>query len=374
MPMIPARANLGIAIDGGGSKGLIVAQALLALEKELTDDKPLIEYPGLKMLVGTSTGTVITAGIALGMRVKDIVELYDSFGEKVFHPLVPRWLPSGLRTILTMLVGLTRPSLYPANQMKAVIRDYIQRFTGNADLTLGELRKRLRPDQALIITVMDIAQRRTRFLKSYQQSDSDWMLWEAILATVSAPAVLPVVQRNGVYYCDGGIGSYGNPAYIAAREAVDWAKYQPKDVSIFSFGTGWLSENDYLAFHGKPTRWNLLKWALTAPYISVEDNARTQSLDIIDDFMDLEDRNKGMDFRRFQTLIARDFDTFAPAKVTNAQMRQYGDKMGMQIVNNQHALGEEDGYDPEGLRSVLDCYKTSQAVGGAPQTPQGTHG
>src|SRR3954471_14998659 len=115
MSMIPPRPNLGIAVDGGGSRGLIVAQALLTLEKQLTDDKPLITYPGLKVLTGTSTGSIITAGIAVGMRVSDLIDLYVEAGETVFPPIIPRWVPVGLRTLLTAFVGLTRPSLYRSN-------------------------------------------------------------------------------------------------------------------------------------------------------------------------------------------------------------------------------------------------------------------
>src|SRR4051812_8928629 len=124
MSMIPPRPNLGIAVDGGGTRGLIVAQALLALEKQLTDDRPLIEYPGLKVLIGTSTGSLITAGIAVGMRVKDLVDLYVEVSETIFPPIVPRWLPQGLRTLLTAVIGLTRPSLYHADTLRELIRSY----------------------------------------------------------------------------------------------------------------------------------------------------------------------------------------------------------------------------------------------------------
>ena len=67
MTMTPLRNNTAIAIDGGGIRGLIVARALIALEEELGGG-PLIEHPQIKILAGTSTGAIITAGIALGNR------------------------------------------------------------------------------------------------------------------------------------------------------------------------------------------------------------------------------------------------------------------------------------------------------------------
>ncbi len=53
--MNPLRKNTGIAIDGGGIKGLIIARALMSLETEL-GCKPLINHPQIKILAGTSTG------------------------------------------------------------------------------------------------------------------------------------------------------------------------------------------------------------------------------------------------------------------------------------------------------------------------------
>ena len=53
----------------------------------------------------------------------------------------------------------------------------------------------LGPDKALILTAVNINERRTRFLKSYKEDNGDWKLWEAILASSSAPIALPVWSR-----------------------------------------------------------------------------------------------------------------------------------------------------------------------------------
>src|SRR5260221_876802 len=108
MPMTPPRKNLAIAIDGGGAKGLIVAEALIAFEQAL-GGKPLIEYPNLKILTGTSTGTIISAGIALGMSASAMIKMYTEATAPAFPPLLPSWLPRSVTAWLTMLVGLPRP-------------------------------------------------------------------------------------------------------------------------------------------------------------------------------------------------------------------------------------------------------------------------
>src|SRR5512143_2236768 len=98
MSMSPLRPHTALAIDGGGIKGLIVAQALIALEEELGSG-PLIQRPELKIMAGTSTGAIITAAIAMGMSAIEIAQVYLDMGQKVFPPLAPNWLPKVLEHV-----------------------------------------------------------------------------------------------------------------------------------------------------------------------------------------------------------------------------------------------------------------------------------
>lgn len=77
--MNPLRKNTGIAIDGGGIKGLIIARALMSLETEL-GCKPLINHPQIKILAGTSTGAILTGALALGMEAEAIARVYQEVG------------------------------------------------------------------------------------------------------------------------------------------------------------------------------------------------------------------------------------------------------------------------------------------------------
>ena len=96
MSMKRLRKHVGIAIDGGGIKGLIVARALIALEEE-SGCKSLIANPQIKILAGTSTGAIRTASIAIGMEAKDIVRAYRDMGQRVFPSLTAQWLPNPLK-------------------------------------------------------------------------------------------------------------------------------------------------------------------------------------------------------------------------------------------------------------------------------------
>src|SRR5437763_1267492 len=96
MSMTHLRDNVALAIDGGGIKGLIVSTALMAMEQEL-GGTPLIQNPKIKILAGTSTGSVIAAAIAIGMSAEEIATLYRQLGQMVFPPLSPTWLPHFIR-------------------------------------------------------------------------------------------------------------------------------------------------------------------------------------------------------------------------------------------------------------------------------------
>ncbi len=370
--MLAPRENIALAIDGGGIKGLIVAQALMALEQEL-GDAPLIKHPAVKILAGTSTGAIITAGLAIGMTAKEIADLYIQAGQRVFPPFLP-WLPAAIRsplqTIRDIVAGLFGP-IHSGRPLADLLSEQIGKCTGNPDLTLGQLRSLLRDDQVLVITVVDIDERRTHFLKSYDDADANWPLWQAVVASSAAPTELPVVERpdkdgKNHYYTDGGVGSYTNPAYVAAREAVEWKSYPPKDVTVFSFGTGWVKADNFERSQGKPSRWKIIDWAFNAPLMIVGDGARAQSLDIIVDFIDSLPPGERMDFRRFQVELVEDIALDDASNAAIARMRKAGEALAEQVRNNQHALCGDPQFDPEGLTAMRQKYEKS--IQEAPKT------
>jgi predicted acylesterase/phospholipase RssA len=355
--MEPLRPKVALAIDGGGIKGLIVAQALKKLEAELGGD-PLITHPQIKVLSGTSTGAIITAGLSVGMTMDEITKIYLDDGRKVFPPLYPDWIPGWLQGIFKIIRGIRQPYLYSGDALKSILQARIEQHAGNRNLTLADLKGRLQSDQALVLTAVNVIQRRTHFLKSYADQDGAWELWAATLASSSAPTVMPVVKYKGEYYIDGGVGSYGNPGYIAAREAVEWQGYDPKDVTVLSFGTGWVPDAAYAVSHPPPDTWVNLDWAMNAIFLMLADANRAQSLDIIHDFV-----GRGMDFRRFQIVLDPDIDMTDSSPATMTRMKELGDQLGERILNNEYVreIDSQPQFDPEGLLKFAEAVEESKA-------------
>ncbi|HTP07323.1 MAG TPA: patatin-like phospholipase family protein [Anaerolineae bacterium] len=368
MSMTPLRQHTALAIDGGGIKGLIIAQALIALEDELGGG-PLIKRPEIQIMAGTSTGAIITAAIAMGMTSADIAKVYMEMGQQVFPPLAPKWLPDAIEKVDEVAHIILQHSLYSNDRLVELLKATIKDRMGKADLTLAELNEALGPDKALILTAVNITERRTRFLKSYKPSDGDWKLWEAILASSSAPIALPVVTRDEaygkhVYYTDGGVGNYGNPAYVVAQEAVVFRDYDPSAVTVLSFGTGWVNADNYEKAVGEPAKWRGLDWAQNAPMVIVGDAARAQSLDIIEGFGAGQ-----IDLRRFQFLLEKDISGDAYGDdATYVFMKDLGMKLGQRIRLDQYAPKpyatpeEMAEFDPEGIYTGLLKYRDAKTV------------
>jgi len=177
--MKPPRTHIALAVDGGGMRGLMVARALVALEQAL-GGQPLIEHPAVNVLAGTSTGALIVACLAMGYHANEIVDFYLDDGPVLLDAHVPAWIPGKARRLWQVVTGMSRSGVYSSQRFKDILRRMIGYKTGNPDLTLRDLKKRLRPNQTLIISVADVTERHPRFLKSSLESDGDWKLWEAI--------------------------------------------------------------------------------------------------------------------------------------------------------------------------------------------------
>src|SRR6202171_102154 len=75
-----------LSIDGGGLKGLIPAEALIAIELQLDaltgHSLPLSDR--FDLIGGTSTGAILAVGLSLGLQAADLRDFYLNFGKQIF--------------------------------------------------------------------------------------------------------------------------------------------------------------------------------------------------------------------------------------------------------------------------------------------------
>ncbi|MFW6312623.1 MAG: patatin-like phospholipase family protein [Spirochaetota bacterium] len=210
--MTPFRKHLALSIDGGGYKGVMVAKALAMAESEL--GRPFAQI--VDLAAGTSTGSIISSAIASGLTATEVLELYRTLGREVFS-----------RSLRSVFWCLSRYRYDNAPLRAALRRTFGER-------TLGELWEDERKID-VVITVRDLVENRTMFLKPWKKQYADWPLWKAVLASSAVPTYFPVVDGR---YVDGGFGSYGNPSYIAAYELRFILGWDPAETTLISLGTG----------------------------------------------------------------------------------------------------------------------------------------
>ena len=75
-----------LSIDGGGLAGLIPAEALVEMERQLDvltgQSLPLCDR--FDLIGGTSTGAILAAGLCLGLRASELAKFYLDFGKEIF--------------------------------------------------------------------------------------------------------------------------------------------------------------------------------------------------------------------------------------------------------------------------------------------------
>jgi hypothetical protein len=295
--MNPFRKNVAIAIDGGGIRGIIVTQALAILEAAL--EKPVHEI--FRLAVGTSTGSIISAGIAAGMTAAHMNQLYIDMGKSVF--------PNTLRKAA---FPLTR-NRYPVEPFHKALNSYF----GN--LKMGDFWK-TSPQMDLVITTYDLKENRTLFIKPWKQEYVDWPVSKAVQASCTVPTYFQVVDGR---YIDGGVGSYGNPCYIAAYEAKECLNWDPGETTLISIGTG----RDPYSFNAE-TISHLWAWDWIGRILGVFlQSAYDQQVHLVDTYF------KEIDFRRFQINLREPIEMDDTCQVE--RLVAYGCRLGRKILNDQ---------------------------------------
>lgn len=184
---------------------------------------------GFDLIVGTSTGAILAAGLAAGVPLAKIVELYAHEGKRIFTDPMPdhsRWLD--------LLGWLKRNVNKPANSAEH-LKNVLDRLFGTE--TLGELYGRR--GIALCITSVDLLKETARVFKTGHVNgkvmDDALRIRDVCLASAAAPVFLPLVHiEDASVFVDGGLWA-NNPIMVALVEALEIA--EDRDIEIISIGT-----------------------------------------------------------------------------------------------------------------------------------------
>jgi hypothetical protein len=250
-----------LALDGGGIRGVITLEVLRRLESMLAerlgagDDFVLADY--FDYIGGTSTGAVIAAGLAKGLRVGELLDLYVERGEAMLDKAMLlrqfhyRYGVERLRELLQEVLGKT--TTFGSDDLKTLLLMVLRNATTDSPWPLSNNPRALYNDPTRANNNLNIP------------------LWQLVRASTAAPVYFPpevvTVGDRDFVFVDGGLTMYNNPAFqlflMATLDAyrLGWLATE-SDLLLVSVGTGTSPKADD---HLRPGDMNLLFNASSVP-------------------------------------------------------------------------------------------------------------
>lgn len=262
-----------LSLDGGGIRGVVTLGYLERIEQLLGEKHGdpnfrLADY--FDLIGGTSTGSIIASGLAIGLRAAEIKDRYFALGGKIFGQ------KKGF------LNYLTKGYKYDSKPLEYALRDFF------GDIALG--------DQERIRTGLCIFTKRAETFSTwalfnhpdgmFYSQNRDWPLWQIIMASAAAPTYfIPVFLEDNAgdrgAFIDGGISMVNNPSFrlflLACLQSYPFHWVPGKDnLLLVSVGTG---KSDQRTSNEVLKKKSLLGWAAAMPeYFMYDANQMNQMI------------------------------------------------------------------------------------------------
>ncbi len=201
-------------------RGLFPASFLAGLEERYLDEQSVADY--FDLIVGTSTGGIISLGLGAGLKASDMRHLYVERGGEIFPPR------RGLGKLFHSAGRLVMHG-YDGEALERVLREYL------GDTLLGESKVRL------CIPSFEGAHSEVFVFKTPHHRDFklDWReeMVKVALATSAAPSYFRPLDDDDYRFVDGGIWA-NNPVMIGLTEAMTSFSAPRERIRILSLGCG----------------------------------------------------------------------------------------------------------------------------------------
>lgn len=217
-----------LSFDGGGIRGALTVNIL----KRLNDQNPQL-IKKTHLFAGTSTGAFIALGLAYGLKVEELVDLYSLENARYI------FTPGGL--------GLCRPK-YNNQRLREVLLKIFPK-----DLRLLDLPKYV-VIPSFRLNGSDSDSWRPIFLNNFPESNNKHVtVIDAALYSSAAPIYFPSYKSH----VDGGLIA-NNPSTAAIAMAADpyYANQIGDDICLLSIGTGFCPHK----ITANTSKWGLFQW------------------------------------------------------------------------------------------------------------------
>lgn len=220
----PTKPRRMLTVDGGGIRGVVSLQVLGRLEAQLAahyDARGVLAAADFRLsrffdyVAGTSSGAIIASGIARGMTVAEIEQVYRDHGHEIFDPRPKvQWIES----------------MYNDGSIERLMK---ARFGEHTTLAPSDLETLL-----MVVTrntttdsVWPISSNPDAVYNDPARSNCNLHipLWHLVRASTAAPGYFPPEEigfaaddpSQRFVFVDGGTTAYNNPAALLLRMATD---------------------------------------------------------------------------------------------------------------------------------------------------------
>lgn len=232
-----------LSIDGGGMKGIFTAYAIWKLEEEY--NIKLLDY--FDMIVGTSTGALISSGLLLGKSGKEIYDQYADKDNKIF---------SQKKSLASQLKSVFYAQYDHVDLEKSLIEEFGTKKL--VDLYNESNKKDFAFFSANFTKAKPIIYASPN-LKSSEMVKQDATIVEALRTSTAAPFYFePFVDEEKNLLLDGGIWA-NNPAMSAVALAATVYDFNIDQIEVLSFGQTFTSDLTFNLIKGKELIMNPMK-------------------------------------------------------------------------------------------------------------------
>ena len=261
-----------LSLDGGGIRGALTLGYLKKIEQILRDksgNPKLVLSDHFDLIGGTSTGSIIASGLALGMEVQAIVDLYMDLGGKIFGNKRNWWKPWETWKFLQ--------AEYDSSALDNSLAEAFPGYTlGSPEIKTGLCIVSKRADTNSTWPLINHPN--GKYFNFERGNNKDIPLWKAVRASSAAPTyftpqLIDVGNGQKAAFVDGGVGMANNPALTLLMVATTngfpfrW-KMGEDNLSVVSVGTGY---SVFKKLVGEIEKAWMKTWATSVPDMLMQD-------------------------------------------------------------------------------------------------------
>jgi len=230
-----------LCLDGGGMRGIYQAQYLESFAQRASKGDSSIKDIGksFDLIVGTSTGAIITAALVAGVSTKKIIALYEEHGSSIFPYQKLRSTPILGNLIVRFFgVGLNKGNHALSHILSEVLETKtVKEVYDSRKIPFAVPAIDLNRHAAVVF--------KTSHLSRLNGRDDRRTLVDICLASSAAPILRSIARlsesEEGAYanYIDGGLWA-NNPAMVGMMEAIEILKDREeaqRPVHLFMLGS-----------------------------------------------------------------------------------------------------------------------------------------